>query len=369
MQIPENAKVVIPDGVVPGTVRVSGDRVEAITDGDDETASGWIVPGFVDVHCHGGDGATYTTGDADEARKVALFHQRHGTTTTLASLVSSPFDVMMDAVKNFRPLIDEGVLEGIHFEGPYLSHARCGAQNPQALRDPDVTELNSLVEAGAGAIKMVTIAPELAGATEAIEWLSVHGVVAAIGHTDASYETTLDAIAAGATVGTHVFNGMRGFNHRDPGPIPALLDDPRVVCEFIADPIHLHMGTLAFALHASCAPWAVLVTDAMSATGMDDGKYELGGLDVTVADGAARLTDSGSIAGSTITMDDAFRNTVKLAGIDVPTASQMASQTPAELLGLSDVGRIEPGARADLCVYDEDLQLRGVMRAGEWITP
>ncbi|MGH8877037.1 MAG: N-acetylglucosamine-6-phosphate deacetylase, partial [Stackebrandtia sp.] len=232
---------------------------------------------------------------------------------------------------------------------------------------PEIRELDKLIEAGAGTIKMMTIAPERAGAIEAIEWLSVHGVLVAIGHTDASFETTMEGINAGATVATHLFNGMRPFNHREPGPIPALLDDPRVVCELIADPVHMHMGTLAFAAHASCAPWAVLVTDAMSATGMPDGDYELGGLKVTVAEGAARLTDSGSIAGSTITMDDAFRNAVKLAGLEVPVASQMASQTPAELLGLDEIGKIEPGARADLLVYNEDLELQAVMRAGDWI--
>ncbi|ADD45831.1 N-acetylglucosamine-6-phosphate deacetylase [Stackebrandtia nassauensis] len=367
MNLLANAKVVVPDGVVPGTVHVEDGRVASISEVDEQDVTGWIVPGFVDIHCHGGDGASYTVGDAAQARKVAAFHLRNGTTTTLASLVSSPFELMLDAVHNFRPLVEEGVLAGIHFEGPYLAESRCGAQNPEALRDPDIRELDKLVEAGAGTVRMMTIAPERPGAMEAIEWLSVHGVLASIGHTDASYEVTLEGINAGATVATHLFNGMRPFNHRDPGPIPALIDDPRVTCELIADPVHLHMGTLAFAAHASVAQWAVLVTDAMSATGMPDGEYELGGLNVTVAEGAARLTDSGSIAGSTITMDDAFRNAVKLAGLEVPVASQMASQTPAELLGLDDAGRLEPGSRADLLVYNEDLELQAVMRAGEWI--
>ncbi|MGH8794203.1 MAG: N-acetylglucosamine-6-phosphate deacetylase [Stackebrandtia sp.] len=364
MNFPPNARVVTPDGAIPGVVRVEGDRVAAIVEGEGEP-DGWIVPGFVDVHCHGGAGASYTVGEADAARAVAAFHLRHGTTTTLASLVSSPFDLMLKATQAFAPLVEEGVLAGIHFEGPYLSEVRCGAQNPAELRDPDFAELDRLVEAGAGAVKMMTIAPEREGALEAIEWLSVRGVIASIGHTDASWETTMAGINAGATAATHVFNGMRPFTHRDPGPIPALLDDPRVICEFIADPAHLHMGTLAFAAHASCAPWAMLITDAMSATGMADGEYELGGMRVTVADGAARLAD-GSLAGSVITMDDAFRNAVKLAGVDVETASRMASQTPAELLGLDDVGRIDPGARADLLVYSDELELRGVMRAGVW---
>ena len=366
MQLPQSARVVTPDLVVTGTVEVTGDRIGAIRESTAE-ADGWIVPGFVDIHCHGGDGASYTVGDPDQARTAARFHLRNGTTTTLASLVSSPFDLMMAATRAFRPLVEEGVLAGIHFEGPYLSETRCGAQNPEALRDPDLAEIGQLIEAGAGAVKMMTIAPERPGAIEAIEYLSVHGVIPSIGHTDATYETTVEAVNAGACAATHVFNGMRPFRHRDPGPIPALIDDPRVTCEFIPDPVHLHPGTLAFAAHASCAPWSALVTDAMSATGMPDGDYELGGLAVTVADGAARLTGDGSIAGSVITMDDGFRNAVTLAGIDVPMASQMASGTPAELLGLDDIGQITPGKRADLLVYSEDLRLKGVMRAGEWI--
>lgn len=366
MELPRSARVVTPDLVITGTVEVNGDRIGAITETSAEP-DGWIVPGFVDIHCHGGNGASYTVGDPEQARAAAQFHLRNGTTTTLASLVSSPFDLMLEATRAFRPLVDEGVLAGIHFEGPYLSETRCGAQNPEALRDPDIAEISQLLEAGAGTVKMMTIAPERVGAIEAIEYLTVQGVIAAIGHTDASYEVTGEAIAAGACAATHVFNGMRPFKHRDPGPIPALIDDPRVVCEFIPDPVHLHPGTLAFAAHASCAPWAVLVTDAMSATGMPDGEYELGGLSVTVADGAARLAEDGSIAGSVITMDDGFRNAVELAGIEVPMASQMASGTPAELLGLDDVGQITPGKRADLLVYSEDLRLKGVMRSGEWV--
>lgn len=368
MTLPANARVVTPGHVIHGTVRVDGDRIGAVVDGSGGEPSGWILPGFVDVHCHGGDGASYTLGDAESARKAAAFHLRHGTTTTLASLVSSPFDLMLKATQAFAPLVDEGVLAGIHFEGPYLSEVRCGAQNPAHLRDPDLAELEQLVETGAGTVKMMTVAPERQGALQAVEWLAVQGVIASIGHTDASYETTLAAVEAGATAATHLFNGMRPFAHRDPGPLAVLLDDPRVTCELIADPAHMHMGALAFAAHASCAPWAMLITDAMSAAGMPDGDYDLGGMRVHVAEGAARLGD-GSLAGSVITMDDAFRNAVNLAGLDVETASQMASQTPAELLGLEDVGRIDPGARADLLVYSDELELQAVMRAGEWVRP
>ncbi|GLZ77081.1 N-acetylglucosamine-6-phosphate deacetylase [Actinorhabdospora filicis] len=356
--------IVTPGGIFRGVLRTEGERIAAIEPDDSVTGDALLIPGFIDVHCHGGDGATYTTGDAAQARKAAAFHLRHGTTTTLASLVSSPREVMVRAVEAFRPLVDEGVLHGIHFEGPYLSGARCGAQNPAALRDPDLGELAELVDAGAGAVKMMTIAPEREGAMEAISYLASRGVIASIGHTDASYEVTQDGVGAGARAATHTFNGMRPIGHRDPGPIPALFNAPGVICEFIVDPVHLHMGTVAFAVNAIGAGRIVAVTDAMSATGMADGEYDLGGLRVRVAEGAARLVEGGSIAGSTITMIDAFRNAVLGAGLTVPEAVQITATTPARLLGLDDRGVLAVGMRADVLELDTGMNLRGVVRGG-----
>ena len=186
---------------------------------------------------------------------------------------------------------------------------------------------------------MVTIAPERDGALEAIELLAAHGVVAAVGHTDATYEQTRAAVAAGATVGTHLFNGMRPVHHREPGPIVALLDAPNVVCELVADGVHLHDGMLAFATSTAGPDRAALITDAMAAAGMPDGEYDLGGQAVTVADGVARLARDGAIAGSTLTMDAALRHAVA-AGIPIADAVRMAATTPARAIGLGDqVGR------------------------------
>jgi len=323
-----------------------------------------IVPGFVDLHCHGGGGHTFTQGDAVAARAAAGFHLRHGTTTMLASLVSSPYELMRDATTAYRPLVADGTIAGVHFEGPYLSHARCGAQNPEYLRDPSATELATLVELGG--VRMVTLAPELPGALDAVRYLVSNGVVAALGHTDATYAQTLAGIAAGATVGTHLFNGMRPPHHREPGPVVGLLDSI-AVCELIADNIHLHPGMLAFAARAAGPDRAALITDAMDATGMPDGTYELGGQEVVVADRVARLARNGSIAGSTLTMDAALRNTVA-AGIPLADAVAMASTTPARVLGLDDeVGALEAGLRADLVVLDADLTVKRVMRAGTWV--
>jgi N-acetylglucosamine-6-phosphate deacetylase len=356
--------VVRPGAVVPGSVEVDGPTILDVTEhggaGDDI-----IVPGFVDLHCHGGGGHTFTTGSASAAREAAAFHLRHGTTTMLASLVSSPYELMRDATTAYLPLVADGTIAGVHYEGPYLSQARCGAQNPAYLRDPSLEELTALVELGG--VRMVTIAPELPGALEAVRFLADRGVVAALGHTDATYEQTLAGVAAGATVGTHLCNGMRPAHHREPGPIVALLDSPTIVCELVADGIHLHDGMLRFAAHTTGPNRSALVTDAMDAAGMPDGSYELGGQEVTVADRVARLVRDGSIAGSTLTMDAALRQAVG-AGLDLPTAATMAATTPARALGLADeVGALEAGLRADLVVLSPNLTVKRVMRAGAWI--
>ena len=358
-----SGRVVRPGAVVPGYVEVDGPTILDVTEqgraGDDI-----IVPGFVDLHCHGGGGHTFTRGDADAARAAAAFHLRHGTTTMLASLVSSPYELMHAATTAYLPLVADGTIAGVHFEGPYLSQARCGAQNPEFLRDPSLAELTTLV--GLGGVRMVTIAPELPGALDAVRFLAGRGVVAALGHTDATYEQTLAGVAAGATVGTHLCNGMRPVHHREPGPVVALLDSPSIVCELVADGIHLHDGMLRFAAHAAGPDRAALVTDAMDAAGMPDGRYELGGQEVTVADRVARLARDGSIAGSTLTMDAAFRQAVG-AGLDLATAAAMAATTPARALGLADqVGALEAGLRADLVVLAADLTVKRVMRAGVW---
>ncbi|MFY1578905.1 N-acetylglucosamine-6-phosphate deacetylase [Verrucosispora sp. WMMD703] len=368
MTVRVNGKVVTPGGVIwQGCVEVRGDRISAVAEYPSVRDGHWIVPGFVDIHSHGGGGHTFTTGDADQARAAAAFHLRHGTTSLLASLVSSPFELMRSATAAFAPLVRDGVLGGIHFEGPYLSAARCGAQNPEFLRDPSADELTELIKIGDGAVRMVTLAPERAGALEAVELLTRHGVVAAVGHTDGTYDQTRAAVAAGATVGTHLFNGMRPVHHRDPGPVVALLGAPNVICELVADGVHLHEGTLTFATSTAGPERCALVTDAMAAAGMPDGEYELGGQAVTVSDGVARLSRDGAIAGSTLTMDAALRRAVA-AGVSVPDAVRMASTTPALAVGLGDeVGTLQTGLRADLVVLDDDLEIVRVMRAGAWV--
>ncbi|MEN3613852.1 N-acetylglucosamine-6-phosphate deacetylase [Plantactinospora sp. ZYX-F-223] len=372
MTVRVSGKVVTPTGVIrQGCVELDGERISAVAEYPSIQDGHWVVPGFVDMHSHGGGGHTFTTGDADEARAAAAFHLSHGTTSILASLVSSPYELMRDATEAFAPLVKEGVLAGVHYEGPYLSGVRCGAQNPKFLRDPSLDELTELLALGDGTVRMVTLAPELPGALAAIELLVSRRVVAAIGHTDATYEQTGAGVLAGATVATHLFNGMPSAHHREPGPVFALLGSPNVVCELVADGVHLHHGTLAFAAGVAGPDRAALITDAMAAAGMPDGEYELGGQPVVVAGGTVRLATSdsspGAIAGSVLTMDAALRAAVA-AGVPMVDACRMAATTPARAIGLGQrIGALMPGWRADLVVLDDDLNVVRVMRAGEWV--
>ncbi len=376
MTVLRHARLVTPDAVLPDAHLVVTDgRIGALGEGavppgaappdaeELDLAGRIVLPGFVDIHTHGGGGATFTTGDPGQARQVAAFHRAHGSTTLLASLVTSAPELMVTATRAYQPLIADGTIAGLHYEGPYLSHARCGAQNPAHLRDPDLTELATLLDIGG--VRMVTIAPELDGALDAIRYLVGRGITVAVGHTDASYEQVLAAVEAGATAGTHVFNGMRPPHHRDPGPVFALLNNPPVTCEFIADGHHLHDGTLAFAASVTGPDRAALITDAMAAAGMSDGDYELGGQAVTVTDGVARLAEGGSIAGSTLTMDAAVRRAVG-AGLDLVDVARMAATTPARTVGLTDRGALSVGTRADLVVLDDELAVQRVMMGGVW---
>jgi N-acetylglucosamine-6-phosphate deacetylase len=356
----EDAVVRVRDGKVADVSPVgAADSAPA----DETIDTAWIVPGFIDLHVHGGGGGAFDAGDPDTTRSIIDFHRRQGTTTMLASLVTASVADTRARVAALGSFVHSGELAGVHLEGPYLSTARCGAQNPAHLRNPDSTEIADLI--GLDAVRTVTMAPELPGALPAIAQWRAHGVAVAIGHTDATYEQTLAAIDAGATLATHLGNAMRPIHHRDPGPIVALLASPNVTCEVVADGVHLHDGMLRHAIQAAGPYRVALVTDAMAAAGMSDGAYELGGQDVAVRDGVARLASSGAIAGSTLTMLEAVRHTVR-SGVSIVDAVTMASLTPARALGIEGtVGAIAPGLRADLVLLDENLTVTSVLRAGK----
>ncbi|MEU7689582.1 N-acetylglucosamine-6-phosphate deacetylase [Microbispora hainanensis] len=372
-----DARIVTPDGVHDGWLTVEDGRITHIGRGQaprDGLGLGGrtVVPGFVDIHSHGGAGGSFPDGDPETAAAVAAFHLGRGSTTLMASLVTAAPDTLARTAATLADLCEEGLLAGIHFEGPYIARSRCGAHEPTLLREPDVAEFRALVKAGRGHVRMLTIAPELPNALDVIREAAAEGVGAALGHSDATYEQTIEGIDAGATVATHLYNALPPLGHRAPGPIAALLQDERVTVELINDGVHVHPAMLRLAMHAAGADRTALVTDAMAATGMGDGRYPLGPMTVDVVDGVARIASDapggGPIAGSTLTMDVAFRRTVREVGRSLVDTALMASLTPARVLGLDgEIGSITVGKYADLVVLDDDLGVGGVMKRGAWI--
>ena len=421
------ARVVTSSAVhAPGWVSFEGGRITGVGSGAPaspptrDLGDATLVPGFVDVHVHGGGGAGYADGSASLALRARDAHLARGTTTSLASLVTDTPERLLDSVRILAGLVAAGALRGIHLEGPWLSPARAGAHDPGLLRHPDPDEIDALLAAGAppgrgaagagagagsapaNAIAMVTIAPELPGALAAIERFVRAGVVVAVGHTDADYDCVVRAIEAGATMATHLFNAMRPLHHREPGPVLALLEDPRVSIELIADGTHLHPRLARWAAAEAGNDRALLVTDAMGAAACGDGAYRLGALDVEVSGGVARLAGSETIAGSTAMMDGLFRSWVAGArgggqgadrGADPESAGaepfaadpepsatlaashpsdaalraavRMTATNAARALGWSDVGDLAVGRRMDAVVLDPDLRVVEVLRAVE----
>lgn len=353
--------------IADGTVRAVG---AGVPPGVADHELGTVVPGFVDTHVHGGGGANFSAAAAHETAKAAGLHRRHGTTTLVASLVTAAPAELLVQVRSLAADVRAGVLAGIHLEGPWLSVHRCGAHQPALMRDPEPGEIDRVLAAGDGAIAMVTLAPERAGALAAIGQLTAAGVVAAVGHTEATYAQTRSAIDAGATVGTHLFNAMRPIDRREPGPVVALLEDTRVTVEVITDGVHIDPAIYRHVTQSAGGQRVSLITDAMAATGMSDGRYELGPLGVDVVDGVARVAGTDTIAGSTATMDRVFRFAVAHSGLPRDEALLLAvgqsSINPARALGLPGAG-LEAGAAADLVVLDANLAVSGVLRRGAWV--
>ena len=375
----------------PGWIEVAQGRIRAVATGaapgPADLAAATIVPGFIDSHVHGGGGASFsaaadsaaadsaadtpTAAAADTATHTAAvqLHRSHGTTTLVASLVTAGPDELLRQVTELARDVQSGLIDGIHLEGPWLSTQRCGAHRPSLMRDPDPAEIDRLFEAGEGAIRMVTLAPERDGVVAAIGQIVDAGAVAALGHTDATYAQTRAAIDGGATVGTHLFNAMRPIDRREPGPIVALLEDHRVTVELITDGVHVDPAIYRHVTRSAGPDRVSLITDAMAAAGMADGAYRLGGLAVEVVAGVARLAGTETIAGGTATMDRVFRFAVTHSGLPrdeaLTQAVKQASINPARALGLPSP-EIVPGAAADLVVLDAELAVTGVLRRGSW---
>ena len=386
-------RVVLPDGVLPdGAVVVAGDRLlyagaHASLPAHLAAAQrpdGWregltLLPGLVDIHCHGGNGGEFGT-DTSSARTAAAHHHRAGSTTVVGSLVSATAERLLSGVRACAPLVREGELAGIHLEGPFLSTVRCGAQNPAALIDPDLKLLEELVlEAGPGVIAGDDLgAPSCPGPTRCRQRWRGWGSSARSATPTPTCATTRGALAAlvehpvrgGQALATHLFNGMPPMLSREPGPVAAALSAAgrgEAVVEVIADGVHLDGGTVQMLFDTVGASQVALVSDCMAAAGLPEGDYTLGGLSVRVQGRDVRLADSGSLAGGASCLLDQVRWCVTDLGVPLVDAVEAASATPARALALAEVGTLAEGNRADVLVVDDDLALQRVMRRGAWL--
>jgi N-acetylglucosamine-6-phosphate deacetylase len=352
-------------------ITIAGSTIESVVQTRDvprdaERTSALIVPGFIDLHIHGGDGADFMDADERANARILAFHARNGTTAMMATTLSGSVADLANAVAAIaRSSDDHGAeIAGIHLEGPYINRDRAGAQDRASIRPADIQEIASLLERAPRLKWMITFAPEIDGARALVERFRER-VVFSIGHTSADYAEAVAALEWGATHFTHLFNAMTGMHHREPGVVGAALVSRSATAELIADGIHVHPAVLNIA--ATTIPHRIaLVTDAMRACGLADGTYKLYGQDVDVKEGAAHLRKGGALAGSTLTMHGAVRNMVELAGLPIERVIPLATEVPARIIGVRDrKGVIDRGYDADLVLLDKRLDLERVIVRGE----
>lgn len=356
---------VVEDGIIAQIVsKDGGAAASAVTEAYStvDGRGGWLLPGFIDVHVHGGFGADFMDASPGSFDTITGFHASHGTTGMLATTMTAPKDAIeavLHAVKEYRKAgMPYTALYGVHLEGPFISENWPGAQNPAHIVAPQLEWIKQWHADFPGLIRQLTLAPEKAGSIETIAWLAEQGINTACGHTDAVYDEIIAATDAGLSQAVHTYNAMRGLHHREPGTLGAVLTDDRIAAELIADGIHVHPAAVKLLLAAKTASKVILITDAMAAAGMPDGEYSLGGLAVIVKDGEARLRDGNALAGSCLTMIGAVRFMLEHTNLTITEVSRLASGNAAKQLGISDrTGSIAIGKQADLVLIDAKLNV------------
>ena len=354
--------------LIGAAVVIEGDRIVDVISSSNVESSlhlpGWLIPGFVDLHVHGGGGGSFN--DPDGAVRAINFHRAHGSTSMAASLVSSSMEELETTIPYLKQMVTHGELIAVHLEGPFLSRNRAGAQRSEVLIEPQLRDVERLQELMATTPAIITIAPELDEAIETIRVLSNADWLVALGHSDATFAEALVGVNSGARLVTHLFNGMRPMHHRDPGLAELALLDPRMTVELILDGQHISATAVEISMRLAERRW-IAVTDAIAAAGMGDGFDSLGSLQVQVRDGVARLSGTNTLAGSTLTMDEAFSRLLTTYEVDPLEAVQGTSTRAAEVIGRMDIGRIAAGAFADLLHWKPDDGLQAVMRRGTWL--
>ena len=329
----------------------------------------FIVPGYIDIHVHGGGGSDVMDGDYEAINQIAIAHSHFGTTSFLPTTMTMSKDKIIRSLRSICEAVKKGTagaeILGIHMEGPYINPEKKGAQKEDDIKKISIEEFLEFNQASGNLIRLVTIAPEMPGAIGLIKYLYKQGIIASVGHTNATYVQTQAGIQAGLSHVTHTFDAMRGLHHREPGVVGAALTSPELTVEIIADGVHIHPIVLKILTKIKEGEKVVLITDAMRAAGLKEGTYDLGGQEVIVNKGQARLKD-GTLAGSVLTMDKAVKNMVNKIGIQLPKAIQMASYNPAKSIGIDDKkGSLEPGKDADIVILNKNLETELTIVAGK----
>jgi N-acetylglucosamine-6-phosphate deacetylase len=329
---------------------------------------GYIAPGYVDIHIHGSHGFDVMDGTPEALQGIAKSLIKYGVTSFLATTLTGDIEHLLKVLqtcKQFARQTSSGAqLVGVHLEGPWINQRYKGAQNEEHIIPPSVADAKRLVEAAGGLLKIVTLAPEHPGSREVIEYLRANGVKASVGHSDAAYESVKEALEHGLSHVTHCYNAMRGFHHREPGVAGAAMYHDELTTELIADGIHVHPVVMSILHRVKSTDRMVLVSDGMRAVGMKDGEYDLGGLRVFMKNGEARLED-GTLAGSTLTLDRAVQNMVQFCNLPIPDAIAMASEIPANVIGLGGrKGCLAVGCDADFLLLDDQLNVEKAFAGG-----
>ena len=371
-------KIITPDEVLEDhSLIIEDDAIAAITPDAPEPSPEnniidardmWVAPGMIDLHIHGSDGYWVMDANADAMHGMARFLAQHGVTSFLPTTVSAARDAILQVLKSVSEMAQDpqgAHFLGVHIEGPFLNPKNKGAQPEANLRPPDLAELQSWL--ATGVVRLITLAPELEGATPLIEAARAHDVELAIGHSSASYEEVLQAVDQGLRQATHTFNSMATLHHRRPGPIGAILSEERIFAQVIVDGVHVHPAMVALLVKAKGTDKTILISDAISAAGRPDGDFALGEHIVRVEDGIARINE-GNLAGSTLVMDQALRNVIKFCDLSLPQALRMATLSPAQAMGwYGQKGVLQAGADADIILLDENIQVAKTIVGGNLI--
>ncbi len=371
----KNVKIIFPDSIIPGSIIIQNNKIYKIFLNhnpryDGKTLDGenlYLSPGFIDIHIHGAFGCDTMDATKESIQHISKTILKHGVTSFLPTTMTCSKEEIRAAIKNvyeaMRTNCTDNNILGVHLEGPFISREKIGAQNPNFLLEPSVENFKEIVGDHEDIIKIVTLAPEISGATELIHYLEENNITASIGHSNAKYEETIKAIKHGISHATHLYNGMSSFNHREPGAVCAILNS-NITAECILDGIHLHYAALEIALKIKSTNKIVLITDAMSACCMKDGNYSLGGQEVIVKDSAARLKN-GTLAGSVLTLDKAVRNIKNHLDLPLQEIIKLLTINPSKVCGTQRTkGIIKENYDADLILFDDDINIKHVFVDG-----